>query len=681
MVVFLPAIGGGGQGGGGSNRKPSPKKAPALDSAKKGMSYPGPQQIRSDSASPTNRFQTLLQPGREDLPILDEPVDLPNLVSIKHPGPTLQPRLPDPEAADFVKPFVKPAPEPSRSDDGAAGPLQSDWEDLLSVAKPPPHLPKPIRIRDDRLAMQPGVSAKLPEPVKAESQPTQPLQPQAAEAAAAKAPRDIPKPVAIREGEVALKPGLPEPAVGPPDGPEEPPAKPSNQAATQQLQVEIQDLPVQEVAADLPEPISKTEEAVDSQAPKAESKTGLAEVDESREQPAEEQSSGSTERPIESVARAAPTLSDASRKVAPASMPLPSTELGNLLALTPAPKPMTDPIEIPAAEARGQFEISPHPSPETSEPQPGSASGQGDQYSDSRGDASGSPPSQVTITFGSGNGEGSGNGGGQMPGSQAGSGSGSGSGPGTGAGSGPGAGPFAGITVVGGLGGAESSSSSQPFSGITVVGGIPPTDGSTSGAASADEPFAGITTVGGIADGEAAPNSALDDPTPRPVETQYGVVVLSTQDSGGGLPNVGVFSNERIHTVYLDMRHKDTDEDPVWTVEFAEPWDSEAEPTTVHKIDQGQRDFVKPSPAVKEKPELPQELVRQYVGSMIIVYALIDAEGKIEQLSVKESPDPLFNQPVLEALSKWVFRPGALNGKPVAVKALFGIPVWAGEQD
>jgi hypothetical protein len=48
----------------------------------------------------------------------------------------------------------------------------------------------------------------------------------------------------------------------------------------------------------------------------------------------------------------------------------------------------------------------------------------------------------------------------------------------------------------------------------------------------------------------------------------------------------------------------------------------------------------------------------------------------MEQTSVKESPDPLLNQPVLDALSKWVFRPGVLNGDPVAVKALLGIPLW-----
>ena len=61
---------------------------------------------------------------------------------------------------------------------------------------------------------------------------------------------------------------------------------------------------------------------------------------------------------------------------------------------------------------------------------------------------------------------------------------------------------------------------------------------------------------------------------------------------------------------------------------------------------------------------------------MVIVYTVINVEGKMEQMSVMESPDPLLNQLVLDALRQWVFRPGLLNGVPVAVKALLGIPLW-----
>ncbi len=73
---------------------------------------------------------------------------------------------------------------------------------------------------------------------------------------------------------------------------------------------------------------------------------------------------------------------------------------------------------------------------------------------------------------------------------------------------------------------------------------------------------------------------------------------------------------------------------------------------------------------------LPPELVQRHIRKLVIVYGIVNKEGKIEQMSIQESPDPLLNQPVLDALSKWVFLPGLLNGAPVAVQALLGVPLW-----
>jgi hypothetical protein len=51
----------------------------------------------------------------------------------------------------------------------------------------------------------------------------------------------------------------------------------------------------------------------------------------------------------------------------------------------------------------------------------------------------------------------------------------------------------------------------------------------------------------------------------------------------------------------------------------------------------------------------------------------------MEQIEVKQSPDALLTEPVLAVLSKWTFRPARLNGEPVSVKALMGIPLWLPE--
>ena len=73
---------------------------------------------------------------------------------------------------------------------------------------------------------------------------------------------------------------------------------------------------------------------------------------------------------------------------------------------------------------------------------------------------------------------------------------------------------------------------------------------------------------------------------------------------------------------------------------------------------------------------MPPELVRSYPGRMVIVYAIINIEGKMEQMVVKDSPDSRLNEPVLNALSKFVFRPAQRDGETVPAKALLGIPVW-----
>ncbi len=74
---------------------------------------------------------------------------------------------------------------------------------------------------------------------------------------------------------------------------------------------------------------------------------------------------------------------------------------------------------------------------------------------------------------------------------------------------------------------------------------------------------------------------------------------------------------------------------------------------------------------------MPAELVRRYPRQMVIVYAIIDIEGKMEQMVVKDSPDARLNEPVLNALGKWVFRPAQRDGETVPAKVLLGIPVWA----
>lgn len=218
--------------------------------------------------------------------------------------------------------------------------------------------------------------------------------------------------------------------------------------------------------------------------------------------------------------------------------------------------------------------------------------------------------------------------------------------------------------------GAGSAGAGIDKAKITVVGGA-----SGSGSGMGKSAFDGITIVGGVADAGASVTTASPPRPRRPLQTAYDVTVVATENSGGGLPYFGVFSQKQVYTVYLDMRETETENTPSWTLEFAVQEQRSADAGTKTAA-QKQQGLVLPFPAVKEKPVIPADLARRYVGKMVIVYGIINVEGKLEQLSIKESPDPLLNSPILEALKKWVFRAARQDGEPVGAIMLLGIPVW-----
>ena len=60
-----------------------------------------------------------------------------------------------------------------------------------------------------------------------------------------------------------------------------------------------------------------------------------------------------------------------------------------------------------------------------------------------------------------------------------------------------------------------------------------------------------------------------------------------------------------------------------------------------------------------------------------MISGILTADGKLEQISVKKSPDPQVNSLVTEALSNWTFQPAQIDGKPIALKVMMGIRLVA----
>jgi TonB family protein len=332
------------------------------------------------------------------------------------------------------------------------------------------------------------------------------------------------------------------------------------------------------------------------------------------------------------------------------------TDAHSVLVLSPTPGAPTPNPAVPLGEARGQFAMGPEPNLKAP---PGAGIGLGTGAGGSPGGPTAQPREGglgggTSLTSGgSGEGKGAGSGTSKVPGSAAGGGGGTGAGgaaasagPGTGAGGGKGTGSGTGTGNGSGTGPGTS-----PFAGISIAGG--------SG-----------TTV------------SASHPTANPTKTQpaphgtYGMSIVSTASSGGGLRDFGIFRNETVYTVYIEAGQS---QEPSWTLQYAEMGHSAPDPTvsslTLSSSGDTQRQFTPPYPIDKEEPKFPADVVARNSGRVVVIAGVITAEGKFGQLRIIQSPNTQLNAPALEALSKWSFRPAERAGQPVALKILLGIPL------
>jgi hypothetical protein len=324
-----------------------------------------------------------------------------------------------------------------------------------------------------------------------------------------------------------------------------------------------------------------------------------------------------------------------------------------LLVMNAVPPPPDLSAPIPRAQARGLFAVSPAEATVIADPAAGAKAGEstssdagsGNPSDISKGDAlaetasGGSGGDHTPAASGNGSGGhygtghgsglngasgGSGGGRGELSGSGVGTGSGTSLGSGTGAGRAPGAGGFPGMTIQGGRYGNSDTGNLHP---------------------------------------SLAPRG----------QTSYGMTIVSTASSGGGLPDIGVFQNEKVYTVYLDMRANDEDNAPSWTLQYAVLQPQSIVPGTNGHSGRIQRVPTPPYAMLKEIPEFTPELRRKYAHRVIVASAIMNTEGKLEQVSIPQSSDNELAGPLAAALGNWMFQPAQVDGQPVSLKVLLGI--------
>ena len=123
-----------------------------------------------------------------------------------------------------------------------------------------------------------------------------------------------------------------------------------------------------------------------------------------------------------------------------------------------------------------------------------------------------------------------------------------------------------------------------------------------------------------------------------------------------------VFGGKRVYGRTLNMPNLNSSTGS-WVIKFAE-------------LDGGRRegDLLEPVAMEKSDPGYPLELIRANVHGMVTLYAVIQADGKVGDIRVLNSPDERLDSYATKALARWKFVPAERAGKPVALEAVVVIP-------
>ncbi|HEV2423672.1 MAG TPA: hypothetical protein VGZ29_02470, partial [Terriglobia bacterium] len=323
-------------------------------------------------------------------------------------------------------------------------------------------------------------------------------------------------------------------------------------------------------------------------------------------------------------------------------------EAHTLIALSVTPAPPDPSPKAPAAEAHGQFAVVALPNLAVSQLGIGSAR----EAANPAAGAGANPKSRAHDATGAGT---------MAPGMAARP---------TAGGSGAVAGPGPGAA----LSGAGRNAAGSSGGGMTIRGaaygsgsGAGNASGAGKGAGPASGAFAGMTIQGGEWPDGMPAGIAPRPPAKPPESGSYGLTIVSTGNSGSGLGDFGVFFNEPVFTVYVNMTTPSDSAARSWTLVYA----------ALHAGEAGDAKIAAPFPAKKEAPRWPPDLAEHYRNQLVVIYLVIDESGKVRHAKSMESPSAQLIAPLVAALEDWEFRPATLNGRPIAVRALLGVPVSA----
>jgi TonB family protein len=68
------------------------------------------------------------------------------------------------------------------------------------------------------------------------------------------------------------------------------------------------------------------------------------------------------------------------------------------------------------------------------------------------------------------------------------------------------------------------------------------------------------------------------------------------------------------------------------------------------------------------EPIYPEAARQHHLSGIVVLQAIIDTSGRVEDLSVVKSAGALLDAAALSAVERWIYRPAMLNGRPVRVR-------------
>ena len=80
-----------------------------------------------------------------------------------------------------------------------------------------------------------------------------------------------------------------------------------------------------------------------------------------------------------------------------------------------------------------------------------------------------------------------------------------------------------------------------------------------------------------------------------------------------------------------------------------------------------------PVPVRTVAPDFPNDLRNRGISGVVMVNVLIDTQGNPQDLKVAKSSNSAFEEPAVEALKKWKFKPAERDGAIVALRVVIPI--------